>query len=139
MDELYVPDHIDYQLINGGKLGLLREIIQFGTPIYGYDVELDRIGLDADGILTLDAGYTWDFGSYAIDTPPMVIASAAHDAFCLLTNARMIPWGCRKLADSYFRFCLKANGGGVSRFWRWAGVSIYSQLFARWRDKNDKP
>ena len=113
-------------------------MLEFQTPIKGYDVTLpyNSCQLYEDGNLWLCAGFVWDFGSYAVDTPAMVIASAAHDAFCLMTDKGLLPWECRAMADRYFRDQLKANGTPfMRRWWCWAGVRTYSKTVAFWSRK----
>lgn len=130
---------MNYELIKNGKWGKLKEDKTYHTPITSYRASLDlktfQCELFLDGRLVIRKGSEWDFGSWAIDTPAMVEASLAHDAICHLTNYRKIPWECRKVGDAYFRRLLQDNGGVVSPWWRWAGVSMYSQLVARWKDK----
>ncbi|CAB4141150.1 hypothetical protein UFOVP412_46 [uncultured Caudovirales phage] len=122
---------IDYTLDNGW--GKLNEPLVFDSPIKGFGAKMPFVVLEESGKLTLETGFAWDFGSGAIDTPSMVIASAAHDAFCVLTDMGVIPWECRKVSDAYFRELLKANGTGwARRWWCWLGVRAYSMTFARW-------
>ena len=127
-----MPNRIDYTLDNGW--GKLNEPLEFDTPIKGYVARMPYVILQEDGKLILEAGFSWDFGSGpAIDTPAMVIASAAHDAFCVMTDAGVLPWECRKVSDKYFRDLLKSNGTGwARRWWCWLGVRSYSKTFARW-------
>lgn len=134
---------IHYDLIDG--IGVLKSPRTFITPIKQFKISLpnEGISLSTDGTLILSAGYTWDFGSWAIDTPDMVEASALHDAICILTNKRMLPWRYRAVGDRLFRELLQSHQ--THRKWynplkhwpwvRWAGVSAYSQLIARWRDR----
>lgn len=129
-----------YELIANGKRGRLLDAYSYHTPIKGYEAEImertTRCRLAADGTLVVFFCTEWDFGSGpAVDTPAMVAASLAHDMFCELTNRRLIPWECRKMSDGYFLHILAACGNGPWRYARWAGVSLYSQLVARWRDK----
>jgi hypothetical protein len=132
---------IHYELTHRGKRGLLLQDVQYPTPIIGHAAQIDENGMrcqiERGGTLTVYSGFSWDFGSGpAIDTPSVVYASLAHDAFCHLTNRRLIPWTCRAIADRYYRELLKMNGTSLPRrWWQWAAVSIYSQGVARWRDK----
>lgn len=127
---------IHYSLIEGGKRGLLHSALQFETPIKGYSVNRLDLGfyLAPDGLLTDYEGFKWDFGSRAIDTPGMVIASAFHDPFCTMTDLGLIPWECRAIADKHFRELLKENGVSFPRrWWCWTGVRSYSKFVAYWR------
>lgn len=111
----------------------------FLDSIKGYSVRFDRdnfrCDLYEDGTLVIYAGSVYDMGSFAVDTPSMIIASAEHDAFCNMTNWRVLPWKVRKQADARFRKRLEEAGGTEWRWFRWVGVSLYSQLIARWKDK----
>lgn len=139
--------NLNYSLTKDGRKGILQERVMFQTPIEGYHTtgRSDLLcRLYEDGTLAVEKGFKWDFGSGAIDTPAMVYASLAHDALCRITNHRLVPWSVRAEADKYFRQLLKRYQpeGGIhgaigwfSRWYRWAGVSLYSQLIARWRDK----
>jgi len=130
---------ISYELIDGGKRGLLTQCHIFADSIMGYSVTYSGFGmycsLYPDGELIVDKGSVWDFGSFAIDTPAMVIASLEHDALCVMTNARVLPWSVRMKADKNFFARLGENGALVSRWWRAPAVIFYSQLFARWKDR----
>ena len=131
-----VPGAISYELLENGNGRLLAPMV-FYTPITGYAAVDAFAYLGADGVLVASEGFEWDFASGpAIDTPAMVRASIAHDIFCNMTNKRLIPWECRAKADKYFRELLKAyKVGPIRRWYSWAGVTAYSQLVARWKDK----
>lgn len=125
---------ISYELIDHGKRGRLLSPLHFPSPIKGHEVCAPTFCLDESGNLTLHAGYEWDFGSYAIDTPGMVRASAMHDAFCILTDEGKLPWECRAEADSYFRKLLIEYGTNSLRaWWCYLGVRAYSTLVASWK------
>lgn len=127
---------IHYELIDGGKRGRLLSPLEFETGITGHCVNDPSFAfyLAPDGNLTLYTGYEWDFGSYALDTPAMVLASAAHDAFCLMTDQGLLPWSVRAQSDKYFRDLLSENGVGFARrWWCWAGVRGYSKFVAYWK------
>jgi hypothetical protein len=130
-----VSMRISYELTDYGNLGRLLEPLEFITPIQLYSAKIPFGELEINGRLTLKPGYIWDFGSGpAVDTPAMVIASAAHDAFCLMTDQKLIPWECRAMADKYFRELLKEGGTSfMRRWWCYAGVRSYSTLVARWK------
>jgi hypothetical protein len=125
---------------NGKTWGRLLAGYSYDTPITGYAVTLNTptygCRLTPDGRLYIKAVSEWDFGSGpSVQTPPMVYASLAHDMFCHLTNRRLIPFSERKAADLYFWTCLGEAGATVSRLWRLPAVFGYSQLVARWKDK----
>lgn len=107
--------------------GELSLNFSFQTPIRSTGSEgHDFIRLTNGGILELRKGYVWDFGSGpAIDTPDMVYASLAHDAFYELMDLKMLPWSYRKQVDQYFEKLLKEAGmGWLRRRWVYMGVRI---------------
>lgn len=144
-----VGSWIKYRLIDNNTKGELGENVTIKTPITGYHVEVDEPHLKfilwEDGTLDIDESTIWDFGSGpAINTPAMVRASLVHDMFCIMTNRGLIPWKERKHADNLFAKLLWRYGPkkalitpvlGVITGFRWLGVSAYSQLIARWRDR----
>lgn len=129
---------IDFELLPDGW-GTLGEGLLFETGILGYTAKLPephQSELSEVGTLMLHPGFTWDFGSYAIDTPAMVIASSAHDALCLMTDKGLLPWSVRARSDKLFREVLQAHGVGLfRRWWCWAGVRAYSKTIAYWKRK----
>ncbi len=128
-----------YELLYPGKKGRLLADYIYETPILGYSILIDepnlKVRLSTDGWLTVYSTTDWDFGSRAVDTPAMVIASLAHDMICIFTNRRLIPWKYRAVGDGFFLKILADCGNGLWRYARFAGVTLYSQLIARWRDK----
>jgi len=130
---------ISYELIEGGKRGRLLADQVFTDSIRGHRLHYRDSSLHFDlypsGDLVVYAGSVWDFGTGAIDTPAMVVASLEHDCICAATNARKLPWSARFDGDKNLFSRLGENGATVSRWWRTPGVMVYSQLVARWRDK----
>lgn len=130
---------ISYTLIDGGKRGRLDADQVFTDSIRGHRLSFSGNGLRCDlypsGDLVVCSGSVWDFGSGAIDTPAMVLASLEHDTYCSITNARLLPWSVRMEADKKFFARLGENGATLSRWWRTPIVMGYSQLVARWRDR----
>jgi hypothetical protein len=123
--------------------GRLLEMYSFETPIDGFSVDFDnghfRCSLRDDGFLVIHAMSEYDFGSGGITVQDlgMVRASLAHDAFCFMTDAGVLPWSVRRKADNYFASLLWETGrkgpiAVVSTGWRWTGVTLYSQCIARW-------
>lgn len=131
--------HIETFKRGGTTWGRLLEDFTYKTPITGYDKEIKlrnfHCKLTKDGTLKVFCLSEWDFGSFAIDTPAMVYASLAHDAFCHMTNWLLLPWEVRFQADKYFWQCLTEAGATTSRWWRVPGVMLYSQFVARWKDR----
>ena len=138
-----------YELINLNRCGRLLLSHEIDTPIKGYEVHFrnDRFEcrLYKSGRLFVRALSEWDFGTMAPDTPAMIIASLPHDAFCLMTDAGLLPWKVRRQADNFFTSFLFEHCPKGGRFkWRtglsglfagvaWVFVSVNSQFFARWR------
>lgn len=137
------PWSIKYELIRiaGKRRALLLEDASFYPPGMLHQGKLEGSAtaceLTAAGLLKIRAGFVWDFGSWpAINTPDVVLASLAHDAFCVMTDAGVLPWSVRAQADRYYRELLKQYGcKWYRRWWQWAGVRGYSKFVAYWRRK----
>lgn len=152
----------NYSRISEGELkAVLNEPYRFHTPIRGYSAWINnpdqRCQLYPDGTLVVYKGLKWDFGSGAVDTKSMQIASLAHDAFCWLTDQGKLPWAVRKKADKYFRTLLYAwmcHYAEELPFWRrdarktyarwrawrsWVAVKTYSQRIAKKKALPYKP
>jgi hypothetical protein len=149
---------IKYKTIDGGTRGLLGEDLSFQTDILGFEIELvyeafeieqvysgSRCTLTAAGVLTAYTPFVWDFGTFAVDTPDMVVASVAHDIICWMTDEGKLPWKYRAYGDRLFRELLKKNNPGkgkigtafnfTHRWLRWLGVRANSKFNAYWRAK----
>lgn len=128
-----------YELIRDNKWGRLLEKFVYFTPIKGYDVKVNHARISfrlfENGMLEVYPDTEWDFGTGAVDTPAMVLASLAHDMFCYMTNNGLLPWKERHNADKYFGKLLDKAGAGLSRLWRIPLVMLNSQTIARWRAK----
>ena len=116
--------------------GELTNPAKYATTVQGWEAVTPHITLSNNGHLYLERGYVWDFGSGpAIDTPDMVYASLAHDAFYELMQKGLLPWDCRKAVDKYFKRLLKQAGmGKMRRQWVYLGVRWgypLSQLFKK--------
>ena len=126
-----------YQLIRRGKWGRMLENHVYFTPIKGHTARINeprlKCRLFENGMLEVYADTEWDFGTHALNTPAMVIASLAHDMFCHFTDRGLLPWEVRHKADKYFGKLLKQAGAGWSRLWRIPVVVFYSQAIARWK------
>ena len=108
-------------------VGELIEDFTFHTAIDGASAQTEHIVLRTDGFLKLRKGYVWDFGSGpAVDTPDMVYASLAHDAFYELMERDLISRKLRKRVDQYFRKLLKSAGmPWWRRAWVYAAVRVF--------------
>jgi hypothetical protein len=140
------PTNIPHDLIRNGRAGRLVADVEFLTPITGYRAQVQqsmegrggKYWVDAtlchDGRLCIRSDTEWDFGTGAINTPPVVRASLVHDVFCHLTMLGRIPWECRAEADAYYRQLLIAYGCSKIRAWyQWAAVRGYSKSIAYWK------
>jgi len=117
--------------------GELREDAVYETLITGHDCDSRFLALDASGQLSIHLGYRWDFGSGpAVDTPDMVYASLAHDAFYELMVSGRLPWSERKKVDKYFRKLLEEAGmPWWRRVWVYYGVRWGYPLTKRLRGR----
>lgn len=108
----------------GSQRAQLVAVARYHTPIKGYVCAAPHVVLGSDGHLFISPGYIWDFGSGpAVDTPDMIYASLAHDAFYDLMQRDQLPWKERKAVDKYFRQLLKDAGmGPIRRTWVYYGV-----------------
>lgn len=135
------PRDIDYTLLKRDH-GRLDSTSEIPTGITGYagiipSPIIDGCSLRPDGMLMVFKGFEWDFGSGpAVNTPPMVLSSLAHDALCRLCNRRIVPWRVRKEADKLFYEMLRFHGTTRihARLRYWA-VRAYSMTLAKWRDR----
>ena len=110
-------NHISYQLV-GKRRGSLSAPKSYKTSIKPkHTIDHGAIRLEPTGLLTLRTGFVWDFATGAIDTPDMVVASAAHDALCVLVDEGYLPTQSQKDIDIYFRELLKELGTGFVRRW----------------------
>lgn len=112
---LHYPDYFVHWKTGQGEL---RSSFEQHTPIKGYTRETGFIRLHPNGRLFLREGFVWDFGSGpAVDTPAMVWASLAHDAFYELMKLELLPWSERKRVDRFLRQQLRAAGASWFRAW----------------------
>lgn len=124
------PRSIHFKQI-GRRRALLKKNVIFYTGIAGYDVKTDHVCMNKSGLLIVFADYEWDYGTFAIDTPDMVLASLAHDALCDLHNKLNLDSSFRKQGDKFFRDYLKyLNTSFARRWWCYLAVRMNSILFA---------
>ncbi len=103
------------------------------TGVTGQSVSGKFWTLTPNGNLILYVGFSWDGGTFAINTKAMITASAFHDVICWLTNDGRIahdPWRAR--GDKHFRVLLQQltpNAFGWVWSWvRWTAVRTNSIL-----------
>lgn len=120
-----------YEWYKSEKVARLTEYVQYETPVKGEVARFREAVLDTEGILHIQPGFIWDFGSGpAIDTPDMVYGSLAHDAFYNMMDAGQLSWDYRKTVDQYFRELLKNFGMSFwRRNWVYWGVRLGYPLF----------
>lgn len=107
-----------YELVGGGARGRLEQDYVYSTSVWGHVVERFKspyVQLLTGGTLTLRSGYTWDFGTFAVDDPAMTAASLVHDGLYQLIREGHIPKKWRKQADKELREALKRGGVGWFR------------------------
>jgi hypothetical protein len=104
----------------GFKGQIVKKII-VQTPIFPVeDVSRTWASLDRQGMLTIEAGFAYDFSSGpTVEYPEFVrCAAGIHDALCYLHRKALIDERQRKQADQFFYAILKANGSKLWAF-RW--------------------
>jgi len=102
-----------YQLTDEG--GVLETYYAAYTEIKGYSAQLSTVVLRDTGYLLFSAGYEWDFGTGAINTPAVIAASLIHDGLTDLIREGKLPQSTRKLVDKEYKRYLKLGGMG---WWR---------------------
>lgn len=121
--------------------GELVEPFSFSTPIISEGAVTEFIELLPGGFLLLRKGYVWDFGSGAWDTPDIVYASLAHDAFYELMELGLLSKSYRKRVDRYFRRTLKdSNTRTFRRTYLYIAVRLFypiARRFRMWRKSDE--
>lgn len=137
---VHLSEYPNYKADWKKRVGVLRDTFVCQTPITGRLAAIHKVTLAKDGILWIREGYVWDFGSGpAIDTPEMIFASLAHDAFYDLMKAGQLPRGStRKQVDDFFRLQLLQAGASPLRAWYcWAAVRAFGGLHNRNSSKRE--
>ena len=92
------------------------------------EINFGKITLYVSGLMVLHAGYAWDGATFVCDTLSNMIASAVHDAGCVLVRAyelpadTMIAWNnlykklCKRDGMSKLRF--KLHRIGLKLYWK---------------------
>jgi hypothetical protein len=82
----------------------LESPLQSPTGIFVACPGNDFVGLSADGVMTLAAGYAWDGASGPIKQSKSIIrGSAVHDGGYQLIRNGFLPAECRKAFDAQLR------------------------------------
>lgn len=109
-----------------------------GILVRGYAVQTNVTGrwainryveLTKDGVLRIKKGYKWDFGTGAIDTPAVILASLIHDGLCDLIADTRLPKSYRRKVDKEYKRFLKIGGMGfLRRQWQYYLIRFYVRL-----------
>ena len=112
----------------------LAETYVARVPILGYAGETPWLSLDAEGMLTIRAGYAWDGPSGpTLDTASMMRGSLIHDALYQLLRLGHLPASVRWLADEVYFEAVLADGLALARRSRWAPIRVARRAFVRAR------
>jgi hypothetical protein len=115
------PSYKDY---NGG--GILTRRYSVMTNIIGAEAETHDIKLKKSGQLQLEDGFTWDYGTGAIDTKAVRYASLMHDALTDLIRQGELHRSYRKAIDKeYLRFLKEAGMWFPRRMWQYHWIRFY--------------
>ena len=102
------------------------------TEIKGLSIETDFIRLNAEGVLTLRAGYSWNGATNAFDTADFMEASAFHDALYQLIEIGELDKKHRAHADKLMQARCVANGMGWLRSkYVYAMVRLFGGYFIK--------
>ena len=94
------------------------------------DISFMRISLSKSGVLTIGAGYVWDFAYGAFDTKTIIEGSLVHDALCELIHNDLLSYHQWKNAAEEMRaVCVEAGmwklrAAYVARAIKIAGPSV---------------
>jgi hypothetical protein len=106
--------------------GILTRRFAINTRIIGVHAETHNILLRKSGQLILEDGYTWDYGTGAIDTDAVRSASLIHDALTDLIRLGELSSKHRKAVDKEYRRFLKVYGMWFPRrMWQYHGIRFY--------------
>jgi hypothetical protein len=113
--------------------GILTQRFYINVSITDRFAAYDGATLHPRGELELSPGYFWDFGSGAIDTPAVVLASLVHDALINLINAGKLPASLRKKVDKEYLRLLKLGGvPWYRRYMQYYAIRGYVRFFKLW-------
>jgi len=116
-----------YDLCDAG--GVLVEDFYFDTEVIGKQAEGNKVLILKDGRMCFERGFKWDFGTGAVDTPAVILASLVHDGLCNLIEDTKLPAAYRKRADKEYKRVLKMGGmGWLRRQWQYHGIRLYVRL-----------
>lgn len=110
----------------------LEEDVSFQTTIRPAHPGGNRfVDIDADGLLTISAGYAWDGASGpAINTHTIIRGSLAHDALYQLIRLGVVATADRDHADQLLRsICLEDGMWPPRAWWVYMAVRQFGGLY----------
>jgi hypothetical protein len=129
LDMIYSFHGMKWKRQAGSLKWILAEDFSIQTEIRPEkEINFGKITLYVSGLLVLHAGYAWDGATGVFDTLSNMIASAVHDAGCVLVRASliapdtMIAWNnlykklCKRDGMSRWRFRLHRLG--LKLYWK---------------------
>lgn len=120
-----------YDLYKNG--GILTEDFITTTRIKGRTCTTDEIHLEPTGELWIREGKEWDFGTGAVDTPAVIMASLVHDILCELIQWGKLPTTLRKKIDKEYLRYLKLGGmPWYRRYWQYYAIRFYVKFVKPW-------
>ena len=117
----------------------LHETFSVQTPYRGIECGGDYLSLDADGLLTLNAGYSSDGPSGpTIDTKTFMRGAFAHDALYQFMRSECIPLELRDMADKLLReMCIEDGMCKMRAAWVYYGLKWGGAAAADPRNKKE--
>jgi hypothetical protein len=102
----------------------------------GANIATPFLGLNTDGVLTIQAGYAWDGPSGpTVDSKNFMRGSLAHDALYQLMREKELDCGWRETADQELRRICREDGMSWLRaWWVYKGVRIGGEGSAKWQE-----
>ena len=121
-----------YRELNRYKYQLCEDFMYL-TDIRGFEVDLDLVKLDKDGVLTILKFYAWDGpNGMGNDGHAYMRASLVHDVLYQLIRLNKLTRDQVIVADKLFIKMLKDDGMSVFRAWYWyAGLRLANGKAAR--------
>lgn len=118
--------------------GVLIEDFVTMTRIKGRTCNAPTIKLLPTGELWIAEGEEWDFGTGAIDTPAVILASLVHDKLIELIFLGLLPTTLRRRIDKEYKRYLKIGGmRWLRRQWQYHVIRFYVRFIKPWYEKDD--
>jgi hypothetical protein len=95
------------------------------------------LGLNTEGVLTIQAGYAWDGCSGPTwDDKTNMRAGLVHDSLYQLMRERELDCGWRETADNELRRICREDGMGAIRAWcYYKAVRMAGENSAKWQEE----